>query len=83
MNMINWRTTVAGLIGAIAMNAVAYFQNNQTIDWKVFTIGVVMAALGFVCKDANVTGGTIPQPSNEAAKLSVLAPTSKEEGVQK
>jgi hypothetical protein len=56
-------------------------------DWLVDLSGYAaiggVAVFGIVVKQHNVTGGTVPIPSNEAAKASVLEPTSDKEGVQK
>ena len=72
----NWKTTLVGILGAVAANAVSYFQSNETIDWKVFTLSMMGVAIACLSKDFNTTGGTNVQPSNEAAKEAVLNPTS-------
>lgn len=58
--MINWKTTLAGFLGAIALNiqnalAVA---NGQAVNWQTVVLGAILASLGAVAKDAGVTGGT-------------------------
>ena len=70
------KTTLTGFLGALVLNAISYFQSNQTIDWKVFSLSMMGVAISFVAKDFNTTGGTNVQPSNEAAKLSIMNPTS-------
>jgi hypothetical protein len=74
----NWKTSLAGILGALAVNAISYFQSNQTIDWKVFSLSMMMVAVSFLAKDFNTTGGTNVQPSNEEAKLAILNPTAPE-----
>jgi hypothetical protein len=74
--LTNWKTTLVSVIGAVVANAVSYFQSNQTIDWKVFTLSLMGVAIACVTKDFNTTGGTNVQPSSEEAKLALLNPTA-------
>lgn len=53
--MVNWKTTVAGIVGAIVMNIVAYIQSGG-VDMKALATGAVMAAIGYLAKDAGVSG---------------------------
>jgi len=53
--MKNWKTTVAGLVGAIALALQAELSTG-TIDGKTIVTAVIVAALGFLAKDFNVTG---------------------------
>ena len=67
----SWKTTLAGALMALG----AYF---QTLDGVYAIIGQVLVIgapilLGLFAKDSNVTGGTIVQPSSEAAKEAVTA----------
>jgi hypothetical protein len=62
--MKNWKTTLIGLLGAIAI-ALEPIISGQGFNWKddggkIFT-AIVVAALGFVAKDHDVTGGTRQQ----------------------
>lgn len=68
ITMKNYKTTLAGLIGAICIALEPVVQKiitGGTIDWSGETkniIGaVVVAALGYFAKDHDVTGGTRPQ----------------------
>lgn len=54
--MKNWKTTAAGAAGAALIWAVNYIQTGQALDWKVITTGAVVAAVGYLSKDAGVTG---------------------------
>ena len=56
VNFSNWRTTVAGLIGAVANLVVAYLQGQ--LDTKAFIISAAIAVLGYFAKDA--TTGSKP-----------------------
>lgn len=53
--MINWRTTAAGVVGAIVMNIISYIQSGG-VDMKVLVSSAVMAAIGYLAKDAGVSG---------------------------
>lgn len=59
--MKNWRTTLAG----IGLGALQLFVGGM--NWKSILLSAAMAALGAVAKDANVTGGSIVQPTPAAA----------------
>lgn len=52
--MRNWKTTVIGVIGAIA-NALVTLLQTGTIDAKTAIISCAIAALGVVSKDFNVS----------------------------
>lgn len=54
--MKNWRTTAAGVIGAVVTYVINYVQTNQALDYKAMAIGAAMIALGYFSKDAGVTG---------------------------
>jgi hypothetical protein len=75
--MKNWKSTLFGGITAAGIGMA------QSGDGIVQTIGQVLSVigpilLGLFAKDANVTGGTVVQPSTEAAKAEVLNPTAQE-----
>lgn len=59
--MINWKTTLAGIFGAIA----AVLSHQPGVLGTIGTVAVVIAPAiaGAVAKDNNVTGGTVTQPS--------------------
>ena len=52
--ILNWRTTLAGIIAATANIVVDYL--NGTMDMKTFLISFAIAALGYLSKDASKTG---------------------------
>lgn len=51
----NWKTTLAGM-GAGALNLVA-----NGVNLKQIGFSLLLAAIGAVAKDLNVTGGTVQQ----------------------
>lgn len=53
--MTNWKTTVAGVLLGTAYTV------TNTVDWRHLVVAVLMAFVGIVSKDFNVTGGTTPQ----------------------
>lgn len=53
--MKNWRTTLTGAITAAGIVALNLVQNG-TIDAKTIGIAAGIAALGFIAKDAGVSG---------------------------
>ena len=53
--MKSWRTTLAGMISAAVTVFAGYF-GTGTIDIKTAGIAAGMAALGYLAKDAGVTG---------------------------
>jgi len=53
--MKNWKTTLAGLIGAVALTLQDLFATGS-VDTKTIISAVVVAALGYLSKDYNVTG---------------------------
>ena len=54
--MKSWKTTLVGLLMAI-LNSAAPLLSGTSPDWKTLGMSAGMAALGFLAKDANVTGG--------------------------
>jgi hypothetical protein len=60
----NWRTTLIGCMGAIAYSLEDALSKG-TIDRKTLILAAVIAALGFISKDFNVTGGTVPTNKKE------------------
>jgi hypothetical protein len=67
--MTNWKTNLAGGAAAAAAFATQVPSLHQYAD----TLGLIAAALvGFAAKDANVTGGTVPQTTE--AMVRVTAP---------
>ena len=53
--MKNWKTTAAGLIGAIALTLQDLFATGN-VDGKTIVSAIVIAAIGYLSKDFNVTG---------------------------
>ena len=74
----SWKTTAVGIASAIYPVAQG-FKAFQDGDWNklfhdpLFYGAVLVAIQGFVAKDANVSGGTVAQPSSaevvEASKV--------------
>lgn len=58
--MKNWKTTIAGVIGAVVTTAVTLYQTG-TLDIKTIVTACALAAIGILAKDLNVTGGTSQQ----------------------
>ena len=58
--MKNWHTTLIGAALA-AVSFIAQYQTNggSLDDWKIWAIPALMAALGYVAKDAGITGPKI------------------------
>jgi hypothetical protein len=81
----NWQPTLASLVtaffGFVAIHP-EYFQP-WLVDVAAYAAMGGLVAFGLSAKQHNVTGGTVPIPSNEAAKASVMDPTSTVEGEQK
>jgi hypothetical protein len=61
----NWKTTVAGLVGAIflAIKPIINGDFKLSQDWPTLVGAVLVAALGFFAKDHDVTGGTPSTPA--------------------
>ena len=51
VNWANWKTTIAGLLGATANLVIAYLQGG--IDGKTCVISLGLAILGYFSKDAS------------------------------
>lgn len=58
--MKNWRTTAAGLIGAVIIGIVPVIKDGK-INWEAVTVAAVIAVAGFLQKDKQVTGGSVKQ----------------------
>lgn len=74
-SMTSWKTTLGGFVTGGLLFLSSYMQNGNSINihdpkfWAAF----VVAAWGYVQKDANVTGGTTPNSTNSPT---VVAATS-------
>jgi hypothetical protein len=58
----NWRTSLFGIIQFVAQLAYNYIQSlpaGAKFDWNIFGSSLLVAVLGLLAKDANVTGGSI------------------------
>lgn len=53
----SWKTTLIGCLLAIAVAVQPLIATGQ-IDWKAVGIAAMIALLGYLAKDADVTGGT-------------------------
>jgi len=58
--MKNWKTSLGALLLAVLIGVQPIIETG-VIDWKKITIAALIAAIGFVAKDNNVTGGTKQQ----------------------
>ena len=53
--MKNWKTTLAGCIGAAVLVVLNLYQTG-TVDWRTLVMAAAIAAVGVLAKDLNVTG---------------------------
>lgn len=53
--MKNWKTTVVGAVGAAALALQSLFATGE-VDAKTALTAAIVAILGFLAKDFNVTG---------------------------
>ncbi len=53
----NWRTTAAGMLGAAAV-AIQPLVTGGVLDGKTLSVAAAIAALGYLSKDAGVSGVT-------------------------
>jgi hypothetical protein len=70
MKVTSWKTTVIGAILALAV-AIQPLLTTGTIDWKQVIIAGLIALLGYVAKDSDVTGGS--KKLGTPLKIAVLA----------
>jgi len=54
--MKSWKTTLTGVIGAVLYAIAAYLQSGK-LEPKEIAIAAIVAALGVLAKDLNVSGG--------------------------
>ncbi len=57
--MINWKTTVLGLVACLMTllaGPVQQLSNGQPVDWLQVASAVALGLLGYFAKDKNVTG---------------------------
>ena len=75
--MKNWKTTLAGVLGAAAL-VIFQLISQGNVDVKTLIIAGAVAAMGAFAKDHDVTGGTIVQASLPLANalVSQLATTN-------
>lgn len=66
--MKNWRTSLIGCLIAIVV-AVQPMITTGLIDWKQIGFAALIAAFGFISKDANVTGGTVAATPEAQARV--------------
>lgn len=74
--MVNWKTTATGIASIILAGLVQL--NYLTAAQATVITGIIVGILGFVSKDNNVTGGSVPQASppgvaNKSDALGVIA----------
>ena len=58
MNLINWKTTLAGAIPAIAILLKTFGVIDLSPDQVTAVLTIAVLVAGFFAKDNNVTGGT-------------------------
>ena len=63
--MVNWKTTLCGLIAGVATALANYTGPN---NWQGYVSAAALVALGIIAKDFNVTGGTVASGTTPAAK---------------
>lgn len=52
----NWKTTLAGMVGAAVTAAAGYFtQSGDTTNWQAYATAAGLAAVGYLAKDAKDT----------------------------
>ena len=64
MLMKNYKTTIAGIVGALAIwlpQLQAAMQSGKPIDWGQMILGLAVVVFGALAKDFNVTGGNVAQ----------------------
>jgi hypothetical protein len=57
--MRSWKTTLIGALAGVSIVLQATLQQalaGQHVDWNKVGLGCLIALLGYVCKDYNVTG---------------------------
>ena len=57
--MKSWKTTLVGIIGALASWGAEVLKSGNVTDWKQLIIPAVILVLGIVSKDFDTTGGTV------------------------
>lgn len=68
--MKNYKTTIVGVVGAIWLALQPLITNgafNISKDWKNLVGAAIVASMGFLVKDFNVTGGTVVNSPNDAS----------------
>lgn len=58
--MKNWKTTLSAMLLAVVIGVQPIIETG-VIDWKKIGVAALIAVVGFVAKDNNVTGGTKQQ----------------------
>lgn len=69
----NWKTTFAGLAGAVLTVVLQYASAGDHLDWKQLPVPITIAVLGFLAKDFNTTGGTVHNSNNDPAVVAATA----------
>lgn len=65
----SWKSTLVGLVAAVwaVISGIEIHDWNAAIHDHGIQTKVMLAVLGFIVKDGNVTGGTVGQPSTPEA----------------
>ena len=56
---VNWKTTLAGLIGAIVTYTVTVVQTGNPWDWKAYAAALPLIVIGYFSKDKDTTGNGV------------------------
>jgi hypothetical protein len=76
-SLVNWKTSLLGLVVGALTVAVGYYQPGMS--WRTWALGAAVAIWGAVMKDFNVTGGTQPATVEAVARTApaAAAPVNK------
>ncbi len=65
----SWKTSVMGILQAIATGIMTYIiasvTNNEAVTWAGVSVAILQVVKGFLQKDYNVSGGAAPEPKAE------------------
>jgi hypothetical protein len=64
---VNWKTSLIGYLGGVAIAAAALLQDKTEPGWML--LAFALAALGRAAKDSGVTGGTTPVTPEAANRV--------------
>jgi hypothetical protein len=79
-NLGNYKTTIVGIAGAVWVAIQPLLTKGDfelSRDWKQLVYAALIAGFGFLAKDYNVTGGTIPASNIDASVVKETTKTDK------